>query len=182
MPAYLSLGQGMLAGLPGPFMTLPISYIILKLERANSNRKGRSLRGSPALRVTIMVIEGAKYAERTFASTPRYVVYVEGQHATKGLMAVPCYSGYYICLENLLPPMFQIRNMAEKVGRKMWSTPTDAMDLVASLNGTPGCYVKWDLDGSGRLNNIFWSTADQRLVAQQYGHLVIQDNTCLTNK
>ncbi|CAN0260765.1 unnamed protein product, partial [Laminaria digitata] len=35
---------------------------------------------------------------------------------------------------------------------------------------------------SGRLNKIFWSTADQQLLAHQFGHLVIQDNTCLTNK
>ncbi|CAN0486865.1 unnamed protein product, partial [Laminaria digitata] len=46
----------------------------------------------------------------------------------------------------------------------------------------PGCYAKWEVDGSGRLNKIFWPTADQQLLAHQYGHLVIQDNTCLTNK
>ncbi|CAN0431480.1 unnamed protein product [Laminaria digitata] len=43
----------------------------------------------------------------------------------------------------------------------MWSTPDDAMNLVGSLKGTPGCYAKWKVDGSGRLNKIFWSTADQ---------------------
>ncbi|CAN0598085.1 unnamed protein product [Laminaria digitata] len=72
--------------------------------------------------------------------------------------------------------------MANKVGREMWSTPDDAINLVGSLKGTPGCYAKWEVDGSGRLNKIFWSTADQQLLAHQYGHLVIQDNTCLTNK
>ncbi|CAN0468273.1 unnamed protein product [Laminaria digitata] len=64
----------------------------------------------------------------------------------------------------------------------MWSTPDDAINLVGSLKGTPGCHAKWEVDGSGRLNKIFWSTADQQLLAHQYGHLVIQDNTCLTNK
>ncbi|CAN0385360.1 unnamed protein product, partial [Laminaria digitata] len=72
--------------------------------------------------------------------------------------------------------------MANKVGREMWSTPDDAMNLVGSLKGTPGCYAKWEVDGSGRLNKIFWSTADQQLLAHQYGHLVIQDSACLTNK
>ncbi|CAN0491261.1 unnamed protein product, partial [Laminaria digitata] len=68
--------------------------------------------------------------------------------------------------------------MAYKVGREMWSTADDAMNLVGSLKGTPGYYAKWEVDGSGRL----WSTADQQLLAHQYGHLVIKDNTCLTNK
>ncbi|CAN0429829.1 unnamed protein product [Laminaria digitata] len=72
--------------------------------------------------------------------------------------------------------------MANKVGREMWSTPDDALNLVESLKGTPGCYAEWEVDGSGRLNKIFWSTTDQQLLAHQYGHLVIQDNTCLTNK
>ncbi|CAN0382849.1 unnamed protein product, partial [Laminaria digitata] len=72
--------------------------------------------------------------------------------------------------------------MANKVGREMRSTPDDALNLVGSLKGTPGCYAKWEVDGSGRLNKIFWSTADQQLLAHQYSHLVIQDNTCLTNK
>ncbi|CAN0478106.1 unnamed protein product, partial [Laminaria digitata] len=72
--------------------------------------------------------------------------------------------------------------MANKVGREMWSTPDDAVNLVGSMKGTPGCYAKWEIDGSGRLNKIFWSTADQQLLAHQYSHLVIQDNTCLTNK
>ncbi|CAN0384111.1 unnamed protein product, partial [Laminaria digitata] len=56
------------------------------------------------------------------------------------------------------------------------------MNLVGSLKGTPGCFAKWEVDGSGRLNKIFWSTADQQLLAHQYGHLVIQDNAWLTNK
>ena len=82
----------------------------------------------------------------------------------------------------ILPPILQIRNVAKEVGREMWSTPTHATDLVASLNDTPGCYVEWDLDGSGRLNKVFWSTADQQLFAQQHGRLVIQDNTYLPDE
>lgn len=72
--------------------------------------------------------------------------------------------------------------MVAKMRRELWSTPGDALNLVGSLEGTPGCYVKFELDVHERLKSIFWSTADQQLLAQQYGHVVIQDNTCLTNK
>ena len=64
----------------------------------------------------------------------------------------------------------------------MFSTPADATDLVVSLTGTPNCYVKLEADSSDQLNKIVWPTADQQLLAQQYGNLVIQDSTCLTNK
>lgn len=64
----------------------------------------------------------------------------------------------------------------------MWSTPTDAMELVASLKGTPGCYVEWETDLLHRLKSVFWSTADQQILARQFGGVVIQDNTCLTNR
>ncbi|CAM9639208.1 unnamed protein product, partial [Laminaria digitata] len=64
----------------------------------------------------------------------------------------------------------------------MWSTPTDALDLVASLLRTPGCFVDWDTDPLHRLMMVFWSTVEQQILARQYGGVVIQDNICLTNR
>ncbi|CAN0435528.1 unnamed protein product, partial [Ectocarpus sp. 13 AM-2016] len=33
-----------------------------------------------------------------------------------------------------------------------------------------------------RLKAVIWSTAEQRVAARQFGHVAIQDNTCLTNR
>ena len=35
--------------------------------------------------------------------------------------------------------------MVRKGQGELWSTPTDALDLVSGLK-LPGCYVKWETD------------------------------------
>lgn len=72
--------------------------------------------------------------------------------------------------------------MVRKVQRELWSTPSDALDLVSSLKDLPGCYVKWETDPLHRLKHVFWSTGQQQLFARQWGGIVIQDNTCLSNR
>lgn len=84
--------------------------------------------------------------------------------------------------QTFLPTLLQVRNIVKKMQREMWSTPTDALDFVASLIRTPGCFVDWDDDSLHRLKMVFWSTAEQQILARQYGGVVIQDNTCLTNR
>lgn len=72
--------------------------------------------------------------------------------------------------------------MVKKVQRECWSTPTDALDLVSELKDTPGCFVKWETDDLHRLKHVLWSTGQQQVFARQWGGIVIQDNTCLTNR
>ena len=72
--------------------------------------------------------------------------------------------------------------MAKKIQRETWSTPTDALDLVASLIHMNGCYVKWETDALHRLKSVIWSTAEQQVLARQFGGIVTQDSTCLTNR
>ncbi|CAM9288476.1 unnamed protein product, partial [Laminaria digitata] len=80
------------------------------------------------------------------------------------------------------PGRQKVRNMVKKIQREMWSTPTDALDLVASLIRMNGCYVNWETDALHRLKSVIWSTAEQQILARQFGGIVIQDNTCLTNR
>ena len=72
--------------------------------------------------------------------------------------------------------------MMKKIQREMWSTPTDALDLVSTLLRMHGCYVNWETDALHRLKSVIWSTAEQQILARQFGGIVIQDNTCLTNR
>ena len=72
--------------------------------------------------------------------------------------------------------------MAAQIEREMWSTPTDALEFVSALKDLPGCYVDWQTDSLHRLYSVIWSTAEQRVLARQYGGVIIQDNTCLTNR
>lgn len=78
--------------------------------------------------------------------------------------------------------LLQIRNMVKQVQRETWSTPTDALDLVSELKDMAGCYVKWDTDELHRLKHVFWSTGQQQVFARQWGGIVLQDNTALTNR
>ena len=72
--------------------------------------------------------------------------------------------------------------MVRNVQRELWSTPTDGLDLVSGLKDLPGCYVRWDTDAQHRLKHVLWSTGQQQVFARQWGGIVIQDNTCLTNR
>ena len=72
--------------------------------------------------------------------------------------------------------------MIKKVQRETFSTPTDALDLVTELKDMAGCYVRWDTDELRRLKHVFWSTGQQQVFARQWGGIVIQDNTALTNR
>ena len=83
----------------------------------------------------------------------------------------------------MLPPRSsQVRNIVSKIERELWSTPTDALMFVSSLKDEPGCYVEWEIDSLHRLKSVIWSTADQQIKARQFGGIVIQGNTCLTDK
>lgn len=75
----------------------------------------------------------------------------------------------------------QVRNMSRKVTGELWASSSDALELVAELergNET----VKWELDAENILRSIMWASPEQILLARTYGGVVIQDNTCLTNR
>ncbi|CAM9836724.1 unnamed protein product [Pylaiella littoralis] len=42
--------------------------------------------------------------------------------------------------------------------------------------------VKWQLDADNVLTSIMWASPEQILLARTFGGIVIQDNTCLTNR
>lgn len=71
--------------------------------------------------------------------------------------------------------------MAQKVSGELWASSDDALQLVAELErGTET--VKWELDAENILRSIMWASPEQILLARTYGGVVIQDNTCLTNR
>ncbi|CBJ29724.1 putative far-red impaired response protein [Ectocarpus siliculosus] len=75
----------------------------------------------------------------------------------------------------------KVRNMSRKVTGELWASSGDALELVAELergNET----VKWELDAENILRSIMWASPEQILLARTYGGVVIQDNTCLTNR
>lgn len=79
------------------------------------------------------------------------------------------------------PRVSQVRNMSRKVTGELWASSSDALELVAELergNET----VKWELDAENILRSIMWASPEQILLARTYGGVVIQDNTCLTNR
>ena len=72
--------------------------------------------------------------------------------------------------------------MVKNIQREMWSTPTDELELVASLVGMNGCYVNLETDALHRLKSVICSTAEQQVLPRQFGGIIIQGNTCLTNR
>ena len=59
--------------------------------------------------------------------------------------------------------------MVRKVQGELWSTPTDALDLVSGLKDVPSCYVELDTDALHRLKHVIWSTGQQQLFARHCG-------------
>lgn len=59
--------------------------------------------------------------------------------------------------------------MVRKVQRELWSTPTDALDLITGLKDKAGCYVKWETDDLHQLKHVFWSTGQQQVDARHVG-------------
>ena len=53
--------------------------------------------------------------------------------------------------------------------------------FVAELEKGPQT-VKWDVDADQVLRSIMWASPEQVMLAKTYGGVVIQDNTCLTNR
>ncbi|CAB1099118.1 unnamed protein product [Ectocarpus sp. CCAP 1310/34] len=88
----------------------------------------------------------------------------------------------YRLISELVKPLQLGEPGRQKVQRECWSTPTDALDLVSELKDMAGCYVKYDTDGLHRLKHVFWSTGQQQVFARQWGGIVLQDNTALTNR
>ena len=70
-----------------------------------------------------------------------------------------------------------MRNLSAKVQRGRWASGEDALNLVAELERGPQT-VKWDVDA----DQVLWASPEQVLLARTYGGVVIQDNTCLTNR
>lgn len=66
--------------------------------------------------------------------------------------------------------------------RENWATGKDAANLIAKLSGDKTCESDWELDSYDRLRSVMWSTQNQQIMARQFGGVVIQDNTCLTNR
>lgn len=69
-----------------------------------------------------------------------------------------------------------------KVKREVFSSASDALDLVQLLEGQAGSYVVHTKDDHNRLTGLFWATGHQRLLARRYSDVVVQDNTFLTNR
>eukprot|EP00904_Undaria_pinnatifida_P011630 jgi/Undpi1/7598/HiC_scaffold_23.g10071.m1 len=74
-----------------------------------------------------------------------------------------------------------VRNLSAKVLRGRWASGEDALNLVAELERGPQT-VKWDVDADQVLRSIMWASPEQVMLARTYGGVVIQDNTCLTNR
>ncbi|CAM9950714.1 unnamed protein product, partial [Ectocarpus fasciculatus] len=94
----------------------------------------------------------------------------------------------YRCIgENIKPRKLgtrgvrKVRNMSDKVSRGRWASKTDALELVADLERGPAT-VKWESDANHVLRSIMWASPEQIILARTYGGIVIQDNTCLTNR
>lgn len=77
--------------------------------------------------------------------------------------------------------MPQVRNLSAKIQRGRWASAGDAVQLVAELERGPGM-VKWEMGADQSLKTIMWASPEQILAARSYGGVVIQDNTCLTNR
>lgn len=71
--------------------------------------------------------------------------------------------------------------MSRKVTGELWASSGDALELVAELERGKET-VKWELDAENILRSIMWPSPEQILLARTYGGIVIQDNTCLTNR
>lgn len=71
--------------------------------------------------------------------------------------------------------------MSRKVTGELWASSGDALELVAELERGKET-VKWELDAENILRSIMWASPEQILLARTYGGIVIQDNTCLTNR
>lgn len=68
-----------------------------------------------------------------------------------------------------------------EVLRGRWASVEDALNVVAELERGPQA-VKWDVDADQVLRSIMWASPEQVMLARTYGGVVIQDNTCLTNR
>ena len=89
------------------------------------------------------------------------------------------HSGVLLAVVLLCPT--QVRKLSAKVLRGRWASGEDALNLVAELERGPQT-VKWDVDADQVLRSIMWASPEQVLLAITYGGVVIQDNTCLTNR
>lgn len=101
-------------------------------------------------------------------------------NALQGSTTNPIHAKSFTCW--CLPPLPQVKKMAYKIERGLWSTPSDALDFVSSLKDLSGCYVKWETDAHHRLKSVIWATTEQQILAREFGGVVIQDNTCMTTK
>lgn len=80
--------------------------------------------------------------------------------------------------QTFLPTMLQVRDIVQRIQREMLRTPTDALDLVASVTRKHGHYVNWETDVLHRLKrSVIWSTAEQRILARQFGGTAINKTT-----
>ena len=74
-----------------------------------------------------------------------------------------------------------MRNLSAKVLRGRWALGEDAVNLLAGLERGPQT-MKWDIDADQVLRSIMWASPELVMLATIYGGVVIQDNTCLTNR
>eukprot|EP00904_Undaria_pinnatifida_P004254 jgi/Undpi1/1382/HiC_scaffold_11.g04774.m1 len=80
------------------------------------------------------------------------------------------------------PGRRKVRNMSTNARRNSWGTAKDAVLLIEALLKDSTCKCTWKMDSFNQLAMVMWSTAEQQISARQFGGVVIQDNTCLTNR
>lgn len=71
--------------------------------------------------------------------------------------------------------------MVEKIRRQRWVSTGDALNLMVDLKNK-NATVAHDIAPDDVLRTIIWASPEQILLAKTYGGVVIQDNTCLTNR
>eukprot|EP00904_Undaria_pinnatifida_P011912 jgi/Undpi1/7851/HiC_scaffold_23.g10323.m1 len=80
------------------------------------------------------------------------------------------------------PGRRKVRNLSTNARRNSWGTAKDAVLLIEALLKDSTCKCTWKMDSFNQLAVVMWSTAEQQISARQFGGVVIQDNTCLTNR
>lgn len=78
--------------------------------------------------------------------------------------------------------MQKVYNAMQKVNDELHAKPEDATDFLVSLKSEPGMYCEYNLDGQGRLVDIFWSTAGQQENIARFGGCIQLDTTVFTNR
>lgn len=76
----------------------------------------------------------------------------------------------------------QVRIISNLTTRDKWGTAKDGTLLIEALTKDPTCVCTWQADCFHQLSTDMWSTAEQQLLAKQFGGVSIQDNTCLANR